>query len=27
MPHVRVRLHGCGGRRRAWAGVRVGSCR
>jgi hypothetical protein len=28
MPHVRVRLHGCGGRRRVWAGVvRVGSCR
>lgn len=28
MPHVRVRFHGCGGRRRAWAGaVRVRSCR
>jgi hypothetical protein len=28
MPGVRVRFHGCGGRRRAWAGaVRVDSCR
>ena|SRR5947207_5064831 len=29
MPHVRVRFHGCGSRRRrrAWAAVRVGSCR
>ena len=28
MPHVRMRFHGCGGRRRAWVGaVRVGSCR
>jgi hypothetical protein len=28
MPNVRIRFHGCGGRRRAWAGaVRVGSCR
>jgi hypothetical protein len=27
MPHFRVRFHGCGGRRRAWAGaVRMG-CR
>jgi|SRR5437588_12443769 len=28
MPHVGMRFHGCGGRRRAWAGaIRVGSCR
>ena len=28
MPNFRVRFHGCGGRRRAWAGaVRVNSCR
>src|SRR5947207_166576 len=27
MPNFRVRFHGCGGRRRAWAAVRVGSCR
>lgn len=27
-PHFRVRVHGCGSRRRAWAGaVRVDSCR